>query len=238
MFEEVRETEKEKREMEMLALQSQINPHFMYNTLNSILWLSELQGADKVTQMLDSLIKVLHYVADGTGEYVTVQKEVDFIRNYIRILNFRYFERFSFIFDIQEETLDYEMLRFILQPLVENAVLHGFDNNDLCATVKIAIHMEEEHLILSVTDDGKGITEEKINEILNSDRSSQKSLNKIGLYNVKQRVRLTYGEGYTVRMDSREGCFTKVTVRIPARKRDHREEEESSEPKGKGIDCR
>lgn len=219
MFEEVKEKEKEKREMEMLALQSQINPHFMYNTLNSIRWLSELQGADKVTQMIDALVKVLNYVAEDTSEFVDVGREVEFIRNYIKILNFRYFERFSFIFDIREETMQYEIPRFILQPLVENAVLHGFDNNDICATVKIDIHLEEGNLFLCVTDDGKGLSREKIDEILNSERKSEKRLNKIGIYNVNQRIKLTYGQEYAIRIDSKEGCFTKVTVRIPARKK-------------------
>ena len=216
MFEEVKETEKEKREMEMLALQAQINPHFLYNTLNSILWLSELQGADKVTQMLDSLIKVLQYTVDNTKEFVRVRDEVAFIHNYVRILNFRYFERFSFIFDIKEDTLEYEMPRFILQPLVENAVLHGFDNNDLNATVKLSIHLQDGELFLCVSDDGRGMPEEKIREILHTDSSSKKSLNKIGLYNVNQRICLTYGEEYAIHIDSKVGCFTKVTVRIPA----------------------
>lgn len=216
MFEEVKETEKEKREMEMLALQAQINPHFLYNTLNSILWLSELQGADKVTQMLDSLIKVLQYTVDNTKEFVRVRDEVAFIHNYIRILNFRYFERFSFIFDIKEDTLEYEMPRFILQPLVENAVLHGFDNNDLNATVKLSIHLQDGELFLCVSDDGRGMPEEKIREILHTDSSSKKSLNKIGLYNVNQRICLTYREEYAIHIDSKVGCFTKVTVRIPA----------------------
>ena len=219
MFIEVKEKEKEKREMEMLALQSQINPHFMYNTLNSIRWLSELQGADKVTQMLDALVKVLNYVADDTSEFVPVEREVEFIQNYIKILNFRYFERFSFIFNVQEEAAQYEVLRFVLQPLVENAVLHGFDNNDICAVIKIDIHLEDKYLFLCVTDDGKGLSEEKIHEILTSERKSEKRLNKIGIYNVNQRIKLTYGQEYAIRIHSKEGCYTKVTIRIPARKK-------------------
>lgn len=208
----------QEKESELAALQAQINPHFLYNTLNSILWLSELQGADKVTQMLDSLIKVLQYTVDNTKEFVRVRDEVAFIHNYIRILNFRYFERFSFIFDIKEDTLEYEMPRFILQPLVENAVLHGFDNNDLNATVKLSIHLQDGELFLCVSDDGRGMPEEKIREILHTDSSSKKSLNKIGLYNVNQRICLTYGEEYAIHIDSKVGCFTKVTVRIPAQK--------------------
>ena len=90
----------------------------------------------------------------------------------------------------------YEIPRFILQPLVENAVLHGFDNNDICATVKIDIHLEEKNLFLCVTDDGKGLSREKIDEILNIERKSEKRLNKIGIYNVNQRIKLTYGQEY------------------------------------------
>ena len=160
--------------------------------------------------MLDSLIKVLQYTVDNTKEFVGVRDEVAFIHNYIRILNFRYFERFSFIFDIKEDTLEYEMPRFILQPLVENAVLHGFDNNDLNATVKLSIHLQDGDLFLCVSDDGRGMPEEKIREILHTDSSSKKSLNKIGLYNVNQRICLTYGEKYAVHIDSPKGIVASV----------------------------
>ena len=219
MFKEAKEQEHEKHRREMLALQSQINPHFLYNTLNSIRWLSELQGADKVTQMLDELVKVLRFVAKDTGEFVTVDREITFIKSYIRILNFRYFERFSFIMDIQKEAEPCMIPRFILQPLVENAVLHGFDGNDICATVKIDIHLQENELLLCVTDDGKGMSRERIEEILTVGHSSEKSLNKIGIYNVNQRIKLLYGQKYAIKIDSMEGCYTKVTIRIPAQRR-------------------
>ena len=216
MFTEVKEQEREKHKMEMLALQSQINPHFLYNTLNSIRWLSELQGADKVTQMLDELVKLLRFAAEDTGEFITVGREVEFIKSYIRILNFRYFERFSFVLDIQEEAKQYMIPRFILQPLVENSVQHGFDSNDICATIRIDIHLEGKELLLCVTDDGKGLSPERIEEILSTERKSERSLNKIGVYNVNQRIQLAYGKEYAIKIDSREGCYTKVTIRVPA----------------------
>ncbi len=216
MFTEAKEQEREKHKMEMLALQSQINPHFLYNTLNSIRWLSELQGADKVTQMLDELVKLLRFAAEDTGEFITVGREVEFIISYIRILNFRYFERFSFVLDIQEEAKQFMIPRFIIQPLVENSVLHGFDSNDICATVRIDVHLEGKELLLCVTDDGKGLSPEKIEEILSTERKSERSLNKIGVYNVNQRIKLTYGKEHAIKIDSMEGCYTKVTIRIPA----------------------
>ncbi len=216
MFTEAKEQEREKHKMEMLALQSQINPHFLYNTLNSIRWLSELQGADKITQMLDELVKLLRFAAEDTGEFITVGREVEFIISYIRILNFRYFERFSFVLDIQEEAKQFMIPRFIIQPLVENSVLHGFDSNDICATVRIDVHLEGKELLLCVTDDGKGLSPEKIEEILSTERKSERSLNKIGVYNVNQRIKLTYGKEHAIKIDSMEGCYTKVTIRIPA----------------------
>lgn len=216
MFTEAKEQEREKHKMEMLALQSQINPHFLYNTLNSIRWLSELQGADKVTQMLDELVKLLRFAAEDTGEFITVGREVEFIKSYIRILNFRYFERFSFVLDIQEEAKQFMIPRFIIQPLVENSVLHGFDSNDICATIRIDVHLEGKELLLCVTDDGKGLSPEKIEEILSTERKSERSLNKIGVYNVNQRIKLTYGKEHAIKIDSMEGCYTKVTIRIPA----------------------
>lgn len=216
MFTEAKEQEREKHKMEMLALQSQINPHFLYNTLNSIRWLSELQGADKVTQMLDELVKLLRFAAEDTGEFITVGREVEFIISYIRILNFRYFERFSFVLDIQEEAKQFMIPRFIIQPLVENSVLHGFDSNDICATIRIDVHLEGKELLLCVTDDGKGLSPEKIEEILSTERKSERSLNKIGVYNVNQRIKLTYGKEHAIKIDSMEGCYTKVTIRIPA----------------------
>ena len=216
MFTEAKEQEREKHKMEMLALQSQINPHFLYNTLNSIRWLSELQGADKVTQMLDELVKLLRFAAEDTGEFITVGREVEFIISYIRILNFRYFERFSFVLDIQEEAKQFMIPRFIIQPLVENSVLHGFDSNDICATVRIDVHLEGKELLLCVTDDGKGLSPEKIEEILSTERKSERSLNKIGVYNVNQRIKLTYGKEHAIKIDSMEGCYTTVTIRIPA----------------------
>ena len=216
MFTEAKEQEREKHKMEMLALQSQINPHFLYNTLNSIRWLTELQVADKETQMLDELVKLLRFAAEDTGEFITVGREVEFIISYIRILNFRYFERFSFVLDIQEEAKQFMIPRFIIQPLVENSVLHGFDSNDICATVRIDVHLEGKELLLCVTDDGKGLSPEKIEEILSTERKSERSLNKIGVYNVNQRIKLTYGKEHAIKIDSMEGCYTKVTIRIPA----------------------
>lgn len=215
MFKELQTKEKQKREMELLALQAQINPHFMYNTLNSIRCMAEMQGADSVVRMLDAMIHILRYAAEGTGEIVSIEKELEFIRNYIQILNFRYFDRFSFSIQAGENTYPYGTLRFILQPLVENAVLHGFDAEDLYAVIEIKIIEKEAEIVIEVTDNGKGMEESDCQEILKQENRERKSLNKIGLYNVNQRIKLSFGEEYGITLHSKKGCYTKAVIRMP-----------------------
>lgn len=215
MFQELQHKEKQKREMELLALQAQINPHFMYNTLNSIRCMAEMQGADSVVRMLDAMIHILHYAAEGTGEIVSIEKELAFIKNYIQIINFRYFDRFSFYIQAGNTTYQYGTLRFILQPLVENAVLHGFDAEDLHAVIEIKIFEQNDDLVIEVTDNGKGMDERHCEEILKQGDRERKSLNQIGLYNVNQRIKLSFGEAYGITLMSKIGCYTKAVIRIP-----------------------
>lgn len=215
MFQELQHKEKQKREMELLALQAQINPHFMYNTLNSIRCMAEMQGADSVARMLDAMIHILHYAAEGTGEIVSIEKELAFIKNYIQIINFRYFDRFSFYIQAGNTTYQYGTLRFILQPLVENAVLHGFDAEDLHAVIEIKIFEQNDDLVIEVTDNGKGMDERHCEEILKQGDRERKSLNQIGLYNVNQRIKLSFGEAYGITLMSKIGCYTKAVIKIP-----------------------
>lgn len=215
MFKELQNKEKQKREMELLALQAQINPHFMYNTLNSVRCMAEMQGADSVVRMLDAMIHILRYAAEGTGEIVSIEKELKFIENYIQIINFRYFDRFSFLIQADEEARQYGTLRFILQPLVENAVLHGFDTEDLYAVIEIKIIVKEEQIVMEVTDNGKGMEGRYCEEILRKENQERKSLNKIGLYNVNQRIKLSFGEDYGITLMSKLGCYTKAIIKIP-----------------------
>lgn len=239
MFSQLQLREKQKREMELLALQSQINPHFLYNTLNSVRCMAQMQGADGVTKMLDAMTAVLRYATEDTGEIVPLEKEVDFIKNYIRIINFRYFDRFSFVFQVEEAALDYGTLRFILQPIVENAVFHGFDAKDLYAVVEIKIWTKDDDVRIQITDNGKGMDEKQCEEILKHDNSERRSFNKIGISNVNRRIKMTFGEAYGLRITSRLGMFTRVTIRLP-RVMPHKAEvqgEMSYEEKQKRTDC-
>lgn len=181
MFQELTEKEKQKRDMELLALQAQINPHFLYNTLNSIQCVAEMQGAENVSNMLDAMISILHYTAESAGEIVAMEKELTFIQNYIKIINFRYFDRFSFLVQADDKVRNYGTLRFILQPIVENAIFHGFEAVDLNALIEIKIVEKDQNLVIEITDNGRGMEEAKCAEILQHDSTERRGLNRIGM---------------------------------------------------------
>ena len=236
MFYELQEKERQKRKMELLALQAQINPHFMYNTLNSIKCMAELQGADSVVKMLDAMVFVLRYTAEDTQEIVSIEREIEFIKNYTEIINFRYFGRFSFIFHVPNETLSYGTLRFILQPILENAVFHGFEPQDLNAVIELRVIENEDTIVFEITDTGKGIEPQRCKEILEQESKEKRGLNKIGIYNVDQRIKLTFGKQYGIKLVSRVQCFTKAIITIPKINIFCQEDEEKQYEK-KGIDC-
>lgn len=236
MFYELQEKERQKRKMELLALQAQINPHFMYNTLNSIKCMAELQGADSVVKMLDAMVFVLRYTAEDTQEIVSIEREIEFIKNYTEIINFRYFGRFSFIFHVPSETLSYGTLRFILQPILENAVFHGFEPQNLNAVIELRVIENEDTIVFEITDTGKGIEPQRCKEILEQGSKEKRGLNKIGIYNVNQRIKLTFGKQYGIKLVSRVQCFTKAIITIPKINIFCQEDEEKQYEK-KGIDC-
>ena len=207
--------QEEKRKSELDALQSQINPHFLYNTLNSIQCVAEMQGAENVSNMLDAMISILHYTAESAGEIVAMEKELTFIQNYIKIINFRYFDRFSFLVQADDKVRNYGTLRFILQPIVENAIFHGFEAADLNALIEIKIVEKDQNLVIEITDNGKGMEEAKCAEILQHDSTERRGLNRIGIYNVNQRIKLYFGENYGIRIISKMGQFTKVIITMP-----------------------
>lgn len=215
MFWELTEKEKQKRDMELLALQAQINPHFLYNTLNSIQCVAEMQGAENVSNMLDAMISILHYTAESAGEIVAMEKELTFIQNYIKIINFRYFDRFSFLVQADDKVRNYGTLRFILQPIVENAIFHGFEADDLNALIEIKIVEKDQNLVIEITDNGRGMEEAKCAEILQHDSTERRGLNRIGIYNVNQRIKLYFGESYGIHIISKMGQFTKVIITMP-----------------------
>jgi len=201
--------ETEKNKLELLALQSQINPHFMYNTINVIKWMAKIQGSTGIEQALSSFSSVIKFTAKVERSQVTVREELDFIKNYISILELRYMNKFEVEYDVEESVLDYKILKFLLQPLVENAIFHGFDQIDYRGKLGIHAHEIEGKLYIYVSDNGRGID----NEVLNNGKLEK--LNSIGINNIRKRIDLNYGEQYGLYINSEKDQGTTAKIILP-----------------------
>lgn len=209
--------EEEKRIAEMLALQAQINPHFLYNTLNTIKWMANMQGTESIENALNSLSAIFTFTARVKGDYITVEEEIKFIKDYIAILTLRYYNRFTVSYEIDEKLYGYKTLKFILQPVVENAIIHGIEGSERKGCIKISVYMKEGKVYFIVKDNGVGISNEKLETILEacSDRARGR-LNSIGVANIQKRLKLFFGNEYGIDIQSGEYEGTTVTIVIPA----------------------
>ena len=199
-------------------LQSQINPHFIYNTLNSIKWMADMQGSKRMVTALDSLIKLMQFSSKNSREVIRIQDEIDLIRDYINLINLKYFVRIFVDVHVEPGLEICETLKFLLQPIVENSIYHGFSSMVRQCTVQINITRKEDRILYEVIDNGKGMSKEKIRQALEEDHPlNSHSFNKIGLYNVNKRIQYIFGEEYGIQIDSEPGKYTRVIVEIPAR---------------------
>ena len=218
LMEDVLHQEEEKRRSELDVLQSQINPHFIYNTLNSIKWMADMQGSKRMVTALDSMIKLMQFSSKNSREVIRIQDEIDLIRDYINLINLKYFDRIFVDVHVEPGLENCETLKFLLQPIVENSIYHGFSSMVRQCTVQINITRKEDRILYEVIDNGKGMSKEKIRQALEEDHPlNSHSFNKIGLYNVNKRIQYIFGEEYGIQIDSEPGKYTRVIVEIPAR---------------------
>lgn len=206
--------EDEKRKLEMSVLQSQITPHFIYNTLSRIQWMASMQQADNIADMLGAFSGILSYCSRNTDYYVSLAEEIRFIREYVKIMQLKLFGEVEVEYRIPHELMDVRVLRLLLQPIVENAFLHAFDDDGM-KQLKLAITCSEENgrLILRVADNGKGIRAEVLKTLL-EDRMPQ-TKDSIALNNIQKRIRSHYGDGYGLSVESIPGIGTTVMIVLP-----------------------
>ncbi|MDD3214768.1 MAG: sensor histidine kinase [Eubacteriales bacterium] len=212
------EENQKKSDMELQVLQAQINPHFLYNTLDSIKWLAMLQSVDNIAEMTTALTHLLRYNLSEKGNIVTLTDEIESVNNYICVQKYRYGDSFVLKLDTEEETLDCLMPRFMLQPLVENCIFHAFAHKDSQGTVTIRSFLDRQTLHIQVIDNGMGMDVEKVfAEPPKGDRFKN-----IGINNLRERIRLNYGEpfGLTYHSD-KNGTTAEIT--LPER---HRQEDQ------------
>ena len=211
------EDEKEKGDLELKMLQAQINPHFLYNTLDSIRWIAVIQKNSGIVKMVTALSGLLKNMAKGFNEKVTLEKELDFLNDYVTIEKVKYVELFDLNVQVDEPELYHAMvIKLTLQPLVENAIFNGIEPGGKHGTILIHAYREDGCLIIKVRDDGIGIPADKLKTILdNTEKVKGNSMSGIGLPNVDRRIKLNYGEEYGLTIKSEEGSFTEITVKMP-----------------------
>lgn len=204
--------EYDRREIQLFAMQNQVNPHFLYNSLDNLLFLVESNEEDRATMMISSLSHFFRYLTDRRHSIIKVHQEVDFTQRYIDIMTVR-FENFRVIWDIKSSSINKNIMKLTLQPIVENSIQHGAAHSDKLVTIKVIISEINEGLFIQVIDDGLGISEDKLIYINNEIKHS--SYNKSGLFNVRDRLELYYGESIEIAIESQLGEGTKVKIWIP-----------------------
>ena len=213
----VAEIQKQKRKAELNALQTQINPHFLYNTLNAITWQAADQGAEEISILSNSLGKFFRLSLSKGAEIITLKDELEHVASYLDIQSIRYHSRLHYEIDVDEKWLEIRIIKLVLQPLVENSIYHGIKEKPGAGKIVISAAASMEVLEISVWDDGAGIAADKlavINDGLKNgltDRSEG-----YGIFNVNERIRLFYGEKFGLRYESEEGQWTRAVLAVPA----------------------
>lgn len=209
--------EKEKKDLEIKMLQAQINPHFLYNTLDSIKWIATMQKNTGIVQVVTALSSLLKNMAKGFNEKVTLRQELDFLENYVIIEKIRYIELFDVEITVDAPVLyGAKIIKLTLQPIVENAIFSGIEPSGRFGLIQIHAYAKNGILYITVTDNGIGITPENIEKLLtDTSRVTRSNMSGIGLPNVDRRMKLVYGEDYGITIESELDSFTKVTIALP-----------------------
>ena len=210
----------DKKRMEIDMLQMQVNPHFLYNTLESMHYLAEVQRNDGIARMSRGLSTLLRNMAKGTGDRILLSEELSLLHDYDEIQQVRYMGMYEIAYDVPEEAMDLLVQKFTLQPLVENAIFHGIEPSGRCGTIVVSAAIEGCDLVLTVADDGVGMDGETMERIYEERRHSKTNMTGIGVRNIHERIRLMYGDGYGLSFASEIGKGTKAMARIKAERRD------------------
>lgn len=206
--------QEEKRKSELKALQSQINPHFLYNTLDSIIWMAEGKKNEEVVLMTASLARLLRQSISNEDELVSVGQEVEYARSYLTIQKMRYKDKLEFQIDVAPEINNVKIIKLVLQPIIENAIYHGMKYKESKGLLQVKGFMKGGNAVLQVIDNGVGMDEETLSHIYDKHKVNYHS-NGVGVYNVQKRLKLYYGENYGITYESEKGVGTTATITIP-----------------------
>ena len=208
--------QEEKRKSELKALQSQINPHFLYNTLDSIIWMAEGKKNEEVVLMTASLARLLRQSISNEDEVVPIANEVEYARGYLTIQKMRYKDKLEFQIEVDSSILYIPLIKLVLQPIIENAIYHGLKYKESKGLLIVKGFMKDGNAVLQVIDDGVGMDADTLAHIYDRHKVNYHS-NGVGVYNVQKRLKLYYGDDYGITYESQKGNGTTATITIPGR---------------------
>ncbi|KUO69215.1 MAG: hypothetical protein APF77_03040 [Clostridia bacterium BRH_c25] len=214
LIEQLIREEQEKKEVELEALHAQINPHFLYNTLNTIKWMAKIQGNSSVSKAITALVKLLRISTNLGRGMISLKEEIDYVMNYIVIQKLRFRKSIDIAYNIDDDCMNLTVPKLILQPIVENSIIHGMEDEQQELNIEINGFVKEDKLIIEVQDDGPGIEDEILKDILRN-ASDKDKFSKVGLNNVNQRIKLYCGADFGLKVETELGMGTKVVVTLP-----------------------
>lgn len=203
-----------KRKSELKALQSQINPHFLYNTLDSIIWMAEGKKNEDVVVMTASLARLLRQSISNEDETVSIIQEIQYVKSYLTIQKMRYKDKLEYEIDVDPSIYSVHIVKLVLQPIIENAIYHGLKYKDSKGMIWVKGHQDGRNAVIEIKDDGVGMDEETLAHIFEKHKVNYHS-NGVGVYNIQKRLSLYYGKEYGLRYESEKEKGTTVTVVIP-----------------------
>ncbi|USK35860.1 sensor histidine kinase [Bacillus sp. F19] len=215
LIDEISETERLKRKAELRAFHYQINPHLLFNTLNSIQWKARLSNANEVQQMIYHLTEVLHENLNFLDELIPLKKELDTIQHFLKVQEIRYGHTFDYEEMVRPECSEYLVPRLSLQPLFENIFFHAFDDGR--GKIQLTVEDKSDFILLTLIDNGKGMNEENALNLLKAQLPNEKARG-IGVNNVDQRLKLHFGNEYGLTIESKQGIGTTLKMRWPKRR--------------------
>ncbi|WP_042273289.1 cache domain-containing sensor histidine kinase [[Clostridium] dakarense] len=210
-IDEIKNKEEQKRIAELSFLQAQINPHFLYNTLSGIRFLVSMNKIEESEEMLYRFTKLLRSLLPKASEMIRLEEEIENIKNYTELQKMRYPDCFEVIYDIDSDINNFKVPSFILQPIVENAILYSMEKEDNLGEISVSGYRSKEGIRIVIEDNGIGMSRNKLESILNKEAS----INRVGLINVQERVQLNYGPEYGLEVESVEGEGSKITFILP-----------------------
>lgn len=205
LLHDIEKKETEKREIAIKALKAQINPHFLYNTLNIIRWRAVMAGNETIGNMIVTLIHTMEFNGKRKEEFVTIKDEIDNVKNYVQLLKYHYENKFNVTYDLDHSVMDFYVCKLILQPLVENSVFHGIIPKKEMGEIRISVKRQDNSIVFSVKDNGVGMNREQESEVMNG----------IGLSNVNDRICYYFGSEHRLTVENVQGKGVNIHFSVP-----------------------